>query len=145
MTVQRFIARFLGALLATLVLDGLWLGLLMGSFYRSELGDLVLIDEQGGFAPRLLPTVIVYLLIPLGITLFTRPAHTISALTPPMIPSAIKGAVFGLVLYGTYDMTNWSLLAGWNATIAWIDTGWGVFLCAVASACASRAEGIRPR
>jgi uncharacterized membrane protein len=140
MTPRKFAARLLGSLVSTLLLDGLWLGLLMGGFYRSELGALILTDPEGGFAPRLLPTVIVYLLIPLGITLFTRPAHAAATLHPTLPSSAIKGAVFGLVLYGTYDMTNWSLLAGWTPTLAILDTFWGVVLCAAGATAASLAE-----
>ena len=140
MTRKRFLARFLGALLAILTLDGFWLGLLMGGFYRAELGNLLLTAPGGGFAPRWLPTALVYILIPMGVTLFARPAHAAATVYPSIPASLIKGGVFGLVLYGTYDMTNWSLLTGWTPAIAIVDTLWGIILCGVASAIASLAE-----
>jgi uncharacterized membrane protein len=140
MTRKRFLARFLGAWLATLMLDGLWLGFLMGGFYRAELGDLVLTSAEGGFSPNWLPTLLVYLLIPLGITLFARPAHAAATLFPSLPASLIKGGVFGLILYGTYDMTNWSLIAGWSPLVSIVDTLWGVTLCGLASVFSSLAE-----
>jgi len=140
MNPQKFLYRLMAALLSTTALDFLWLGVFMGGFYRSELGGIVLTDPDGGFAPRLLPTVVVYILIPLGIALFTRPAQASAGLHPKLIPSAIKGAVFGLVLYGTYDMTNWSLLKAWTPTIALIDTAWGMALCSIGAVSASYAE-----
>jgi len=140
MTSKKFLARFFGALVATLILDGLWLGLLMGGYYREQLGPIVLTDSDGGFAPRLLPTLIVYILIPLGIALFTRPAHAAAALKPLLPASLLKGAVFGLILYGTYDMTNWSLLSAWTPEIALLDTLWGVILCGLASVASSFSE-----
>jgi uncharacterized membrane protein len=140
MTPKKFLFRLLAALVSTTLLDFLWLGQLMGGFYRTELGPIVLTDPDGGFAPRLFPTIIVYLLIPLGIALFTRPAQAAAGLNPRLIPSAIKGAVFGLVLYGTYDMTNWSLLKAWTPTIALVDTAWGMALCSIGAVSASFAE-----
>jgi uncharacterized membrane protein len=135
MNPRVFIFRFFAAMVAILLMDGLWLGLAMGGFYRERLGSLVLQDRSGGFDPRPLPTLLVYLLIPLGIALFTRPAGG-----PKPVPSLIRGALFGLVLYGTYDMTNWSLLAGWDGTIALVDTAWGIVLCGTASIVASLSE-----
>lgn len=140
MTPKKFLARFFAALIATLVLDGLWLGWLMGGYYREKLGPIVLTDSDGGFAPRLLPTLLVYILIPLGIALFARPAHAAATLRPLLPASLVKGAVFGLILYGTYDMTNWSLLAAWTPDIALVDTLWGVTLCGLASVAASFSE-----
>jgi uncharacterized membrane protein len=140
MTTRRFAARILGAMASILLLDGLWLGLLMGGYYREQLGSVVLTDPEGGFAPRPLPTLLVYILIPLGIALFTRPAQASAGLRPSLPASLIKGAVFGLVLYGTYDMTNWSLLSAWTPEIAILDTLWGVLLCGLASVASSFAE-----
>jgi uncharacterized membrane protein len=140
MTPKKFLFRFLAALLSTTLLDFIWLGNLMGGFYRTELGGIVLTNADGGFDPRVIPTLLVYVLIPLGIALFTRPAQASAGLHPKLIPSAIKGAVFGLVLYGTYDMTNWSLLKAWTPTLSLIDTAWGMALCSAGSVAASFAE-----
>lgn len=55
---------YLGTLLAFLVLDGLWLGVLMGPTYKSLLGPLML-DQ-----PRLLPALLFYLLYVFGCVVF---------------------------------------------------------------------------
>ena len=52
-----------------LLLDYVWLGLLMSSFYRTELGDLAR-TAGTALAPRLWPAAIVYLLLPAGTLLF---------------------------------------------------------------------------
>lgn len=57
---RKSLYAYLGTLLAFLVLDGLWLGVLMGPTYKSLLGALML-DQ-----PRLLPAVLFYLLYVLG-------------------------------------------------------------------------------
>ena len=61
---KRSLFAYLGTLFAFLVLDGLWLGVLMGPTYKSLLGPLML-DQ-----PRLLPAVLFYLLYALGCVVF---------------------------------------------------------------------------
>ena len=58
---------------------------------------------------------IVYLLIPLGIVLFAFP-HV----SPENLPgsSLFWGFVYGVVLYGIYDMTNLAMLAGWSLKLS---------------------------
>lgn len=68
---RRSLFAYLGTLLAFLVLDGLWLGVLMGPTYKSLLGPLML--EQ----PRLLPAMLFYLLYVLGcVVLVILPSGT---------------------------------------------------------------------
>ena len=100
---RKAIFAYLGTLFAFLVLDGLWLGVLMGPTYKSLLGPLML-DQ-----PRLLPAALFYLLYVLGCVVFV------------VLPSASwqraarLGALLGLVAYGTYDLSNWATLQGWYA------------------------------
>ena len=116
---KKSLFAYLGTLLAFLVLDGLWLGVLMGPTYKSLLGPLML-DQ-----PRLLPAVLFYLLYVLGCVVFV------------VLPSinwqcaARLGALLGLVAYGTYDLSNWATLQGWSASLALMDMAWGTFLTAV--------------
>ena len=39
------------------------------------------------------------------------------------------GALFGLVVYRVYDMTNMAILERWQLRMVWIDICWGCFLC----------------
>ena len=119
-----------GTLLAFLVLDGLWLGVLMGSTYKSLLGTLML-DQ-----PRLLPAILFYLLYVLGcVVLVILPSASWQR-------AARLGALLGLVAYGTYDLSNWATLQGWSAGLALMDMAWGTCLtaicCTVGHLCANR-------
>jgi len=127
---KKSLFAYLGTLLAFLVLDGLWLGVLMGPTYKSLLGPLML-DQ-----PRLLPAVLFYLLYVLGCVVFV-------VLTSINWQRAARlGALLGLVAYGTYDLSNWATLQGWSASLALMDMAWGTFLtavcCTVGHVCAHR-------
>lgn len=116
----------LGAVAFT-VLDGVWLGLLMKTFYRNQLAPIMRLAEGGGMAPNWPAAFVVYVLLGTGIALFVIPRA-------PTVPlAAAYGALFGLVVYGVYDFTNYSTLRQWPFTLALADVTWG----AVASgACA---------
>ena len=115
---------YTGALLAFLVLDGLWLGLLMSSTYKELLGSLMLAQPKWG------PAIVFYLLYVLGVVFFVvLPALARASARR----AALAGAVFGLVAYGTYDMTNWATLQGWSAQLALMDMAWGGLLTCLAS------------
>ena len=129
---KKSVFAYLGTLLAFLVLDGLWLGVLMGPTYKSLLGPLML-DQ-----PRLLPAVLFYLLYVVGCVVFV------------VLPSvgwqraARLGALLGLVAYGTYDLSNWATLQGWSAGLAVMDMAWGIVLtaacCTFGHLCAHRVQ-----
>jgi len=48
--------------------------------------------------------------------------------------AAAFGALFGLVVYGVYDFTNYSTLRQWPFVLTLADTGWGVLASAAAAA-----------
>ena len=54
-----------------------------------------------------------------------------------LIGAAKRGAALGLVVYASYDLTNWAVLRGWPAFLVPIDIAWGVVLTATA-ACAGK-------
>jgi uncharacterized membrane protein len=111
---------------AFMVLDGVWLGLLMKSFYRDQLAPIVRLAE-GGIAPNWPAAFVVYALLGTGIALFVIPrASTISL-------AAAYGALFGLVVYGVYDFTNYATLRQWPFVLTLADLAWGVVACATAA------------
>ena len=113
---------------AFMVLDGVWLGLLMKNFYREQLAPIVRLSN-GGIAPNWPAAFVVYVLLGAGIALFVIPRAS-------TVPSAAAlGALFGLVVYGVYDFTNYSTLRQWPLMLAFADVAWGVVAsaaCAVA-------------
>ncbi len=112
---------------AFVLLDGIWLGLLMKNFYRDQLAPIVRLAD-GGIAPNWPAAFIVYVLLGAGIALFVVPrATTVGS-------AAAFGAVFGLVVYGVYDFTNYSTLRQWPFVLTLADTAWGALASAAAAA-----------
>ncbi|KPN92176.1 DUF2177 family protein [Pseudomonas nunensis] len=117
---KKALLAYVGTLLAFLVLDGLWLGVLMAPTYRALLGSLML-DQ-----PLLAPAAVFYLLYVFGCVVFVvLPAQSWQR-------AARLGALLGLVAYGTYDLSNWATLNGWSAQLAVMDMAWGAFATCVA-------------
>jgi len=114
---KKMLTAYVSTLIAFLLLDGLWLGLLMGPTYRAWLGPMMLTEPVIG------PAVLFYLLYCVGLVVFgvlpglkvQRPGR-----------AAGSGALLGLMAYGTYDLSNWATLQGWPAQMALVDMAWGV-------------------
>jgi uncharacterized membrane protein len=122
---KRFLSAYLPTLLAFLVLDGLWLGVLMGPTYRDWLGPLMLAR------PVILPAVLFYLIYIVGIVLIgVLPGVARASLRY----AASYSALLGLMAYGTYDLTNWATVQGWPSQLALVDWAWGTFASGVAGA-----------
>jgi uncharacterized membrane protein len=118
---------YLAILPIFLAIDYLWLGIIMSKFYKDELGILARISN-GSLKPVIWAAVIVYILIPLGIVLFALPRVYHDDLTST---SLFWGFVYGVVLYGVYDMTNYSLVSKWSLRLSIVDILWGGMLNAV--------------
>ncbi len=123
-----------GAILPVfLAIDFLWLGIIMSKFYKDELGVLARISN-GALTPVMWAAGIVYVLIPLGIVLFALPRVS----PEHMVSSALFwGFVYGIVLYGVYDMTNYSLVSKWSLRMSIVDILWGGTINAVVTCAAA--------
>jgi len=98
----------------------------MGKFYSKEFSKIGR-KEKGKLKPKLLPGLIVYLIIALGVSIFAIPISN----TP--LNSLIYGALFGLIIYGVYDLTNISVLKDYSRKLAIIDIIWGTILLGIVS------------
>lgn len=113
---------YLATALALLALDIVWLSVAGGLLYRPLLGSILRDD----FDPT--AAVLFYVLYVAGIVVFV---------IAPLIADrrswvvAARGAFFGLVAYGTYDLTNQATLKQWPVMITVADLCWGAFLTAV--------------
>ena len=121
-------ARFLAACAATLVvmlgLDVVWLGVFARKLYADEIGPLLLAR------PMLAAGVLFYVIYAAGVVLFVaRPAVEHGR----WVPAAGLGALFGLVAYAAYDLTNLATLKGFSAKLAVIDMAWGATITAVSA------------
>lgn len=110
-----------------LVLDLIWLGVVAKPIYQAEIGPLLKKDFHVGAAAAF------YLLYVVGLTVFVLlPAQQHGDL----VRTALMPAFFGLVAYGTYDLTNLATLQGFTVRIAIIDMAWGAFVSAVTATAA---------
>ena len=104
------------ALVLFLILDGIWLGLATRAFYQPRIGDLLLDQPRWGVAA------IFYAVYVVGIVYFAVSAGMAQA---SWQVAAINGALFGFFAYLTYNATNLSVLKGYDAVVAVVDTSWG--------------------
>lgn len=110
-------------------LDFLWLGVLASGLYKRELGSFLRLTGDA-LTPITWAALLVYLAIPLGVVLFALPRVSSENLIGS---SLFWGALYGIVLYTVYDMTNYSLIKDWPLKLSVIDICWGGFLNAVAT------------
>ena len=98
-----------------LVIDYVWLAHIIKPFFAEQLK---------GFETtlRIFPALVVYLIMPLAIILFVLPNVT------NLTSAILWGALFGLVLYGIYDFTNYAFLQNWKIKMIIVDVAWGIFL-----------------
>ncbi len=118
----RFVAAYLVSGAVFVAIDLLWLSLVMSKMFKAQIPQLIL--EQ----PKLAPAVAFYLLYPVGIAVF----GVLSA--NDWARAAVMSALFGLLAYVTYELTNLATLKGWSAQIALIDIAWGAALSGAAGA-----------
>jgi uncharacterized membrane protein len=119
----RHVIIYAATLLALLLCDSIWLTSML-PFYQHRLGKLL------AEAPALGPAMAFYLLYAVGVVaLAVRPAQR----TGPWLAGTGRGALFGLVAYGTYDLTNQATLRDWPVALTVIDMGWGTALTAIAA------------
>jgi uncharacterized membrane protein len=120
--------RLLGVYLLTLVtflaMDAVWLGLIAKDMYRREIGHLLAPNIRWGAA---LTFYIIYIVGLLVLVVLPRQGS-------PLLTVAALGALFGLVAYATYDLTNLATLTRWPLSVTLADLAWGAFVTGVTAA-----------
>ena len=116
------VLAYLVALLVFVALDLLWLSL-MGPGYRAVMGDELLP------ALRVAPAVAFYLLEPLGLWIFVMLPGRMRGATWVIL----RGALFGLFTYGTYDLTSYAVMKRWDLTLTVEDMVWGMVVSSIAA------------
>ena len=114
-----YLKLYVISLIAFLVIDIIWLGFLARTFYRRHLGFLMAQDVNW------LPAIIFYLLFVSGIVVFV--------LVPGLKEGSLKitlvrSALFGLITYSTYDLTNHATVKEWPLIVTVVDLVWGTML-----------------
>jgi len=106
------------------VIDMIWLGILAKNFYRAQIGHLMKPDVNWTAA------IIFYLIFISGLVVFViAPAMEKGSWTYALL----FGALFGLVCYATYDLTNLAVTKDWPFLVTVVDLAWGAVLAASVS------------
>ena len=122
--IKCLIVATLLASLIFLLIDVIWLSFATKSFYRPLIGEL-LTDK-----PILWAAALFYLLYVIGMSIVViQPCINDDS----VFKSVYIGFVFGLVAYGTYNLTNMAVLKGWSPTVTFVDMFWGGSLTAVSA------------
>jgi len=115
---------YLIALPVFFAIDMVWLGLVAKGFYRRQIGFLM---RDGFNWPA---AVAFYLLFILGLVVFViAPAMDRSS----WLRALGYGALFGLITYATYDLTNLATVRDWPLLLTFVDLAWGATLAAAVS------------
>ena len=112
-----------------LILDMLWLGLIANNFYVRNLLPIGRIEDNH-FKPVLWAAGLVYLFLAFGINYFLLPRIDSGS---NMVVTFLLGAFLGSIIYGVYDMTNYSTLKDFPVHLALADIAWGSCVCGLAS------------
>jgi uncharacterized membrane protein len=119
-----YLKLYFATLIAFFAIDMVWLGLVARTFYRKYLGFLM--------APQVnwLAAIIFYLLFVVGILVF--------AVVPGLKANSLKttllsAALFGLIAYATYDLTNLATVKDWPLPVTVVDLIWGTVLSVAVS------------
>jgi uncharacterized membrane protein len=119
-----FLKLFAIALPVFFAIDMVWLGLLAKDFYREQIGSLMKPDVNWAAA------ISFYLIFIAGLVVFViSPAVEKGSWTHALL----FGALFGLVCYATYDLTNLALAKDWPISVTLVDLAWGAVLAASVS------------
>lgn len=129
MTAKQIAIAYIATAVVFLALDAAWLSTMADRLYRPALGPLMA-DKFD-----LLPAVLFYPLYIIGIVVFA----VLPGLASGRWTTALGyGALFGLIAYATYDLTNQATLRDWPWRVTIADLCWGTFVTAAAAAAGCR-------
>ena len=122
---------YLATLVALVVLDGLWLGVVAKSFYKEHLGALFRADFVW------LAIVAFYILYAAAIVYFVvLPAEGL------WVKALLGGILLGFTTYMTYDLVNYATLKDWPLAVVLADIAWGCVVTGAAATVATLAGGL---
>jgi uncharacterized membrane protein len=119
-----YLKLYFSTLAVFFAIDMFWLGLVARTFYRKHLVFLMAPN------PNWLAAIIFYLLFIVGILVFVvLPGLESGSLRDTLL----RAALFGLITYATYDLTNLATLKDWPIIITVVDMIWGTVLSVMVS------------
>ena len=121
---KLLISATLISALIFLIIDVIWLSFSVKSFYRPNIGHLLL------DTPVMWAAILFYLIYVIGLAVVIIEPSLDYQNTQKFI---IKAFMFGLVAYGTYNLTNMATIKGWSPNVVFVDMIWGGSLTAFSS------------
>ena len=121
---KLLISATLISALIFLIIDVIWLSFSVKSFYRPNIGHLLL------ETPVMWAAILFYLIYVVGLAVVIIEPSLDYKNTQKFL---IKAFMFGLVAYGTYNLTNMATLKGWSPNVVFVDMIWGGSLTAFSS------------
>jgi len=119
MSFGKLVALYLICTAVFFAIDFAWLSTATSRIYKPMLGDLLSDHPKLGVAG------VFYLAYVVGIVALA----VVPALQEGNVVGALwRGALFGLLAYATYDLTNLSTIRDWPWRISVIDMAWGTTL-----------------
>jgi uncharacterized membrane protein len=119
-----FLKLYLISLPVFFAIDMIWLGLISTNFYQKQIGFLMKSNINW------LAAIIFYLIFIAGLIIFViNPAVSKNS----WIDALLFGALFGMITYATYDLTNLATLKDWPLIVSIVDIFWGSILGALVS------------
>ena len=119
-----YLKLYLATVASFFAIDMLWLGLAARSFYQQYLGFLM------APSPNWFVAILFYLLFVVGILVFiVLPGLKANSLKTTLL----RAALYGLITYATYDLTNLATLKDWPALLSIVDMLWGTVLSVLVS------------
>ena len=100
-------------------IDMVWLGLIAKNYYQEKIGFLMA-DKVNWVA-----ALVFYVMYIGGILYFVILPNIDHGNWQTTL---LKGAILGMLCYGTYDLTNMATLKNWPYQLVIIDILWGAFL-----------------
>jgi len=113
------ILLFLGSWLLFFVVDMFWIRTIMGGFYKTEMNQFFRFNMQ---PIHQTVGIFVWFLLVLGLFYFVLPMST------SLSSALLGGLIFGLVVYGVYDLTNFVVINHWSLKLLLVDLVWGCFI-----------------
>ena len=121
---KTFVKLFLIALPVFFAIDIVWLVFVAKNFYQKQIGFLMKPDINW------IAAITFYLLFIAGLIHFViSPAIARHS----WVHALLSGALFGLITYATYDLTNLATMKDWPLLVTLVDLTWGSTLAASVS------------
>jgi uncharacterized membrane protein len=111
-----------------MMLDILWFSISVPKIYMPKFTEIQ--KEEPQMLSKMHGGIFAWLLLVIGIYYFVLP------LSNNIIDALKYGALYGLIVYGVYNGTNYVTFNKYDGEIFFADLSWGIFACSVVAAIA---------